>query len=86
MSKLTAQEIEKTKVLRATFEDNKWVVIVTDEDNMVYRVSFDGTESDTNETILSNLHNELLNVDKIVPVFIPQPIVREDLNGLNPIV
>jgi hypothetical protein len=86
MSKLTAQEIEKTKVLRATFEDNKWVVIVTDEDNMVYRVSFDGTESDTNETILSNVHNELLNVDKIVPVFIPQPIVREDLNGLNPIV
>jgi hypothetical protein len=86
MNKLTTQEIEKTKVLRATFEDDKWVVVVTDKDNMVYRVSFVGSESDTNETILSNIHNELLNVDKIVPVVTPQPIIREDLNGLNPIV
>jgi hypothetical protein len=84
MAKLTTQDIEKTKVIRATFEDSKWVILVSDENNYIYRVEFEGSESDDNETLLSKTHIELLEIEKYEPVVIPEPIVREDLNGLNP--
>lgn len=85
MAKLTIQEIEATKIIRATFENNKWVILVFDESNHIYRVEFTGTESDDNATILNNLHIALLEVEKYEPVVIPQPTIREDLNGLNPV-
>jgi hypothetical protein len=47
-------------------------------------VEFEGSESDDNETLLFKTHVELSLVDKYEPVVIPQPIIREDLNGLNP--
>jgi len=84
MAKLTAQEIETTKVIRATFEDSKWVILVSDEANYIYRVQFEGSESDDNTTLLTKTHTELLEVDKYEPVVIAEPVVREDLNGLNP--
>ena len=84
MSKLTTQEIKKTKVIRATFENSKWVILVSDEANYIYRVQFEGSESDDNTTILTKLHAELLEVEKYEPVVIPESIIREDLNGLNP--
>jgi hypothetical protein len=84
MAKLTTQDIEKTKVIRATFEDSKWVILVSDESDYIYRVEFEGSESDDNETLLFKTHVELSLVDKYEPVVIPQPIIREDLNGLNP--
>ena len=84
MTKLTTQDIEKTKVIRATFEDSKWVILVSDESDYIYRVEFEGSESDDNETLLFKTHVELLLVDKYEPVVIPEPIIREDLNGLNP--
>ena len=84
MAKLTTQEIEATKIIRATFENDKWVILVFDESNHIYRVEFTGNESDDNATILNNLHTALLEVDKYEPVVIPQPTIREDLNGLNP--
>jgi hypothetical protein len=84
MAKLTTQDIEKTKVIRATFEDSKWVILVSDESDYIYRVEFEGSESDDNETLLFKTHVELSLVDKCEPVVIPQPIIREDLNGLNP--
>jgi phosphomannomutase len=84
MAKLTAKDIETTKVIRATFENSKWVILVTDETNYIYRVEFEGSESDDNATILTKAHAALLEVDKYEPVVIPEPIIREDLNGLNP--
>jgi hypothetical protein len=84
MAKLTVQEIEATKVIRATFENSKWVILVSDETNYIYRVEFEGSESDDNTTLLTKTHAALLEVEKYEPVVIPQPIIREDLNGLNP--
>jgi hypothetical protein len=84
MAKLTSEEISTLKVIRATFESEKWNVLVSDENNIIYGVRFDGTESDDNTTLLTNLHTALLEVEKYEPVVIPQPIVREDLIGLNP--
>lgn len=84
MAKLTAQEIEATKVIRATFENGKWVILVSDETSYTYRVDFEGSESDDNATLLTKAHTALLEVDKYEPVVIPEPMVREDLNGLNP--
>ncbi len=84
MAKLTAEEISNTKVVRATFENNKWVILVSDDTDFIYRVEFDGAESDDNSTLLTKTHEALLDVDKYEPVVIPQPVIREDLNGLNP--
>ena len=85
MAKLTAQEIEMTRVIRATFEDSKWVILVSDDNNCIYRVEFEGSESDDNGVLLSKTHIELSLVDKYEPVVFSGPIIREDLNGLNPL-
>jgi hypothetical protein len=85
MAKLTIKEIEATKVVRATFEESKWVVLVYDETDYIYRVEFEGSESDDNATILAKTHVVLLQVEKYEPAVILQPIIREDLNGLNPL-
>ena len=84
MAKLTANDIAATTVIRATFESDKWVILVSDEGGFIYRVDFDGAESDDNATLLSKTHEALLEVDKYEPVVLPQPVVREDLTGLNP--
>jgi hypothetical protein len=86
MAKLTIQEIGASRIIRATFEDNRWIILVSDENNYIHRVEFDGSESDDNTTLLTNTHIALLEVDKYEPVVIPEPIIREDLNGLNPII
>jgi hypothetical protein len=85
MAKLTAEEISNSKVVRATFENTKWVILVSDDNDFIYRIEFDGTESDDNSILLSKTHEALLDIDKYEPVVIPQPIIREDLNGLNPL-
>ena len=84
MAKLTAEEISKTTVVRATFENNRWIILVSDENDLIYRVDFDGAESDDNSVLLSKTHQGLLEVDKYEPVVVPQSVIREDLNGLNP--
>lgn len=84
MAKLTIKEIDNTKVIRATFELDKWVILVSDENNYVYRVEFDGNESDDNSILLSKTHEALLEIEKFEPVVMPQPVIREDLTGLNP--
>ena len=83
MTKLTAQEIEKLKVIRATFENNKWIVLVSDDNNFIYRVMFDGLETDDNETIITKTKSGLLGVDKIEPTVLPEPTIRRDIAGLN---
>jgi hypothetical protein len=85
MAKLTAEEISNSKVVRATFENTKWVILVSDDNDFIYRIEFDGAESDDNSILLSKTHEALLGIDKYEPVVIPQPIIREDLNGLNPL-
>ena len=84
MAKLTTEEISNTKVIRATFESTKWIFLVSDENNIIYRVEFEGSESDDNATLLSKTHEALLEVEKYEPMVVPQPVIREDLNGLNP--
>ena len=54
MKKLTSGDIALTKIVRATFLNDKWVILVTDTNNYLYNVSFTGLESDDNNTILSN--------------------------------
>lgn len=84
MAKLTSEEISTLKVIRATFESEKWNVLVSDENNIIYGVRFDGAESDDNATLLTKINEALLETEKYEPVVIPQPVVREDLIGLNP--
>ena len=85
MAKLTTNEIEQTKVVRATFLDGRWVVLVSDEKEYIYRVIFEGEETDDNSIILSNTHNELLNVEKHEEPIILKEVTRDNINGLNPI-
>lgn len=85
MAKLTIQEIEATKVIRATFENSKWVILVSDENNYIYRVEFEGCESDDNITLLTKTNTALLEIDKYDVVVTHNPIIRVDLNGLNPL-
>ena len=84
MAKLTPEEASNCEIIRATFEGGKWTVLVSDESYMIYRVYFDGNELDENTVLLSKTHQALLTVDKHEPVVIPEPIVRDELNGLNP--
>jgi hypothetical protein len=81
MAKLTAQEIEESKVIRATFEEGKWVILVSDSNDFIYRVMFDGLEGDDNNTLLSKTKEALLEVDKYEPPVIPTPVVRDDIIG-----
>jgi|DEB19_MinimDraft_2_1074335.scaffolds.fasta_scaffold184177_2 hypothetical protein len=84
MEKLTSNEIALTKIVRATFLNDKWVVLVSDADNNIYNVSFTGLESDNDDTILSNTHAALLEVDKYVAPVLPVTINRENIIGLTP--
>jgi len=83
MAKLTAEEIENLQVIRATFDNGKWVVLVSDENNFIYRAMFDGLEGDDNSTIITKTKVELLEVDKFEPIVVPTPIIREDITGIN---
>ncbi len=85
MAKLTNEEIANSKIIRATFENGKWIILVCDENDFIYRVTFEGAESDENSTLLTKTNEALLEVDKHEPVIVTQSIIREDLNGLNPI-
>jgi len=85
MAKFTIKDIESSKIIRATFEEGNWVIIVSDNNNLMYRVIFEGSESDDNSILLSKTHSALLELDKHEPTVIPEPIVREDLSGLNPV-
>lgn len=83
MAKLTAQEISNFKVVRAIFESEMWNILVSDENDLIYSVRFDGLESDDNTTLLTKINETLLQTEKYEPVVIPQPITREDLIGLT---
>ena len=84
MAKLTTNEIEALTIVRATLEGGKWVVLTTDESHYIYRVSFDGLESDDDALILSNTHTALADVDKYESPVIVQPITRDCICGENP--
>jgi hypothetical protein len=84
MPKLTDRDITLTKIVRATFLNDKWVILVTDTNNYLYNVSFTGLESDDNNTILSNTHTALLDVDKYEEPVLPVDITREDIVGSTP--
>jgi hypothetical protein len=36
MGKLNEIDVAKTSIVRATFENNKWVVLVNDEEGFIY--------------------------------------------------
>lgn len=83
MAKLTTQEISNFKIVRAIFESEKWNILVSDENNLIYSVRFDGSESDDNTTLLTKINEALLETEKYEPAVIPQPVTREDLIGLT---
>lgn len=83
MAKLTTQEISNFKIVRAIFESEKWNILVSDENNLIYSVRFDGSESDDNTTLLTKINEVLLETEKYEPMVIPQPVTREDLIGLT---
>lgn len=83
MVKLTTQEISNFKIVRAIFESEKWNILVSDENNLIYSVRFDGLESDDNTLLLTKINEALLETEKYEPVVIPQPVTREDLIGLT---
>ena len=84
MKKLTNSDIALIKIVRATFTNDKWVVLVTDANNYIYDVSFNGLESDDNDIILSNTHTALLEVDKYESPVLPVEIIRDDIVGSTP--
>ena len=83
MAKLTNEEISTFKIIRATFEEGKWVILASGENAFIYRAVFEGSESDDTATLLANTNEILLETEKYEPPTINQPIVRDDLNGLN---
>jgi hypothetical protein len=83
MAKLTTQEIELCKIVRATFENNKWAILVSEEKGYIHQVIFDGKEDDDNNTILSKTKEALLEVEKYEAPVIVEPITREDIVGTN---
>ena len=54
MAKLTDTDIISTKIISATFSSDKWFVLVSDSDNVIYNVSFDGLQTDSTITISTN--------------------------------
>jgi len=81
MAKLTSEEIAGLKIIRTTFEGNKWIVLVSDENGYIYRAMFEGLENDENSSIITKTKNYLLDVEKFVPTILPTPLVREDIVG-----
>lgn len=81
MANLTTQEIELCKVVRATFKNGKWSILISEESGFIYQVSFNGKEDDDNVTILSKTKEVLLEVEKYEPPVIVTPLTRDDIVG-----
>lgn len=84
MAKLTNEDIAKTNVVRATFENGTWIVLVSDESGFIYRVDFEGEENESNDSLLLKVHNGLLEEDKYEAPVIVEPTVRDTIVGLTP--
>jgi hypothetical protein len=84
MAKLTGEDIALTSITSATFSDGKWFILVTDSNNIIYNVSFDGLVLDSNEIILSNTYTALLDVDKYEEPNLPKEIVNNKVVGRTP--
>jgi hypothetical protein len=84
MAKLTATQVEATKIIRAMFSNGTWTILVTDADNKIYNVRFAGLEADADALILSNTHAALLLVDAYVAPVLPVNVEKKDIYGLAP--
>jgi hypothetical protein len=84
MAKLTGEDIALTSITSAVFSDGKWFILVTDSNNIIYNVSFDGLVLDSNEIILSNTYTALLDVDKYVEPNLPKETVNNKVVGRTP--
>jgi hypothetical protein len=84
MAKLTDRDIASTKIISATFASGKWFVLVSDTDNVIYNVSFDGLQIDSNITISTNTYTALLDVDKYVEPTSPKEVVNDKVVGATP--
>lgn len=85
MAKLTALEVEATKIIRATFSNGHWTVLVSDTQNKIYNVRFAGAEGDADSLILTNTHTALLLVDKYEAPVLPVVVERKDVYGHAPL-
>lgn len=84
MAKLTITEIENTKIIRSTLINAKWNILVSDNENNIYNVRFDGSETDSDETVLTKTHTALLDVEKHNTPVLPITIERDTIIGQTP--
>ena len=84
MGKLNEIDVAKTSIVRATFENNKWVVLVNDEEGFIYWVEFNGDENEPDNSILAKTKVELMKLDKFEKPVLPQKTIRESVSGLIP--
>jgi hypothetical protein len=81
---MTDIEIQSTVIAKARYNGTSWEVWVIDENNFIYKVVFDGTGEETNESIINSTYTELLNVTKNTP---PEPYkekLNENVVGVTP--
>jgi hypothetical protein len=81
---MTNQEIELTTVVRATFENNIWNIVVTDENQHLYGLRIEGNENDNDDDLLDKIEKKLLTINKYVPPVLYAPTTKESLVGKKP--
>ena len=84
MAKLTTNEVESLKIIRSTFENEKWIILAEDANHFIYRTSFDGLVNDEDSVLLANAHAGFLLEEKYEIPAVVQPITRDCICGLNP--
>jgi hypothetical protein len=78
------RDIQLTKIVKAKFEIDTWLVVVIDENDFIYDVRFQGTGEETDGQILENTYNVLLGVDKKTLITLPVDITRDTIIGITP--
>lgn len=81
---MTDRDIQLIKVVKAKFEIDTWVIIVIDENDLLYDVRFQGTGEESDSELLENTYNMLLNVDKKKIILPPSDKTRDTVVGLTP--
>jgi hypothetical protein len=84
MAKLNESDVAKTNIVRATYENNMWVVLVNDTDGIIYRVEFNGDENEPDSSILAKTKVELMKLDRIEKPVVVEPKRRDTVVGLAP--
>lgn len=82
---MTDRDIQLTKIVKAKFKIDTWLVVVIDENNFLYDVRFNGNGEETDSVLLENTYNALLGVDKKEVITLPVDKTRDTVVGSTPI-